>query len=116
MYFQIDLRLAPWEKPRPSNFPKTDPMAVLLPLYDSYAGSVRQAHMHDTRLNPILKPIEDLPANILLVIPGIDILVHEQLSFVERVKAELKASGLEHERAVEGVVFEKAFHGWFECK
>jgi hypothetical protein len=91
-------------------------MAVLLPLYDSYAGPVRQACMTDDRLHPILKPIEDLPRNILLIIPNIDILVHEELTFVERVKADLRAAGMEQDRDVEGVVFEEAFHGWFECE
>lgn len=89
-------------------------MAVLLPLYDSYAGPVRKAHMDDARMNPIIKPIDDLPANTLLIVPSIDILVHEELTFVERVKADIKAAGLENERTAEAVIFEKAFHGWFE--
>lgn len=63
-----------------------------------------------------MTPIEELPASILLIIAGIDVLVHEELSFVKRVKEELKAAGLEEGRTVMNVVFEKAFHGWFECK
>lgn len=113
---KIDLRLAPWEKPKSGNFPEKDPMAVLLPLYDSYAGPARQTYMQDARLNPVIKPVEDLPGRILLIVPGIDVLVHEELTFVERVKTELKDAGLEDERSVEAVIFQNAFHGWFECQ
>lgn len=67
-------------------------------------------------MSPAIKPIENLPANLLLIIPSIDILLHEELTFVERVKKEIRDAGLENERAVEGVTFEKAFHGWFECE
>lgn len=72
--------------------------------------------MQDARLSPIIKPLNDLPKNILLIVPAVDICVHEQLTFVERVKQEIEDEGLEGERSVEAVVLEKAFHGWFECK
>ena len=72
--------------------------------------------MDDARMNPILKRVEDLPGNILCIVAGIDIVTHEQLTFVERVKAELTASDQPRDRTVEVVIFESAFHGWFERK
>lgn len=111
---QIDLRLPPWEKPKPSNFPKKDPMAVLLPLYDAYAGPARRLNLRDTRMNPILKPIEDLPSRILLIVPTFDVLVHEQVSFIERVQADITNAGKEDRRTADAVLVDDAFHGWFE--
>lgn len=67
-------------------------------------------------MSPAIKSIHDLPADILLLVPAIDICTHEELTFVERVKADLQAAGVEDQRTVEAVVFGKAFHGWFERK
>jgi len=72
--------------------------------------------MDDARLSPILKSIKDLPDNILCVVAGIDIVTHEQLSFIERVKSELDSSDQPSDRTLEAVVFDNAFHGWFECE
>jgi hypothetical protein len=112
----VDLRLPPWEKPRPPNFPEKDPSKILLPLYDSYAGPVRSRTVNDSQLNPILADVEKLPQDMLLIIPAIDILVHEQLTFIERVKEDLKKRGEESNRRVEYKIFEKGFHGWLERK
>jgi len=52
---------------------------------------------------------------MLLIIPSIDILLVEQLTFVERVKANIEAKGDDgRPRRVEGMVFEDCFHGWLE--
>jgi hypothetical protein len=53
---------------------------------------------------------------MLLIIAGIDILLHEQLMFVERVKRDLAERGQDGKRRVEGKVFENGFHGWLERK
>ena len=116
----VDLRLPPQEKPRPldakgnDRSPKNDPMAALIPLMDSYAVRARKDHMNDARLSPILAKLETLPKDILLIVPAIDIAVHEQLTFVERIKAEIEADPnvKGKGRRAEAVVYENAFHGW----
>jgi acetyl esterase/lipase len=110
----MDLRIPPWEKPRPDNFPKNDPMSVFLPLYDSYAGPERSSNMSNPRLSPIVSEIENLPPRMLMVVPSIDILVHEQLTMAERVSREIKEKGLDEERSCEARIVEGAFHGWLE--
>lgn len=113
---QVDLRLPPWEKPKSGDYPKNDPFAFLRPLYDAYAGPPRAHTKDDSRLNPILKPFDEIPANILLIIPLIDILVKEQLTLIERLKNERDARGDASSRRFETIIFEKGFHGWLECK
>ncbi|KAK3380905.1 alpha/beta hydrolase fold-domain-containing protein [Podospora didyma] len=110
-----DLRLKPHEKPRPKTFPKKDPMAaVFAPLLDAYPAPVRGANMDNPRMSPILASIDRLPENMFVFVAGVDILVHEQTAFVERVKADLAkepgqtASG----RKVEMGFDEKGFHGY----
>ena len=49
--------------------------------------------MENPRLSPIVADIDTLPENMLLIIPAIDILLHEQLTFVERVKKDLLDRG-----------------------
>lgn len=115
-YAPIDLRLKPEEKPRPAKFPKRDPFSFLLPLYDAYAGPSRKENMRNPRLHPIIAEKNTLPKDILFIVPEIDILVHEQLTFVERLKREIEEAGEESERKVEARVVEKAFHGWIECE
>jgi hypothetical protein len=88
----------------------------LLPLYDAYAGPAREHTKDDPRLNPILKPFEETPTNILFIIPLIDILVKEQLTLIERLKSEQDARGGASSRRFETIIFEKGFHGWLECK
>lgn len=116
MSVQLELRMPPWEKPRPEDFPKSDPMSVFLPLFDSYAGPVRAKNMTNPRMSPILADVEKLPERMLLIVPALDILVHEQLSFVERVKKEINENGLDESegRSCEALYLEGAFHGWLE--
>jgi hypothetical protein len=108
----------PEEKPRPEDFPKHDPAAVLFPLIDAYGASGRTHHSNDPRLRPILAQLNTLPNDILLIVPSIDILVHEQLTFVERLEKDIAQNPIERERGrrVEALVIEKGFHGWIECR
>ncbi|KAF2108358.1 Alpha/Beta hydrolase protein [Lophiotrema nucula] len=112
----LDLRVPPSQKPKPPSFPKQDPSRFLMPLFDAYAAPVRPECDGDARLHPILARKEALPRDVLVVVAGIDILAHEQLSFVERVQGELEGEGNPEGRRVEARVFERAFHGWLECK
>ncbi|KAF2835185.1 alpha/beta-hydrolase [Patellaria atrata CBS 101060] len=114
-YAPVDLRVPPEKKPVPPGYPKIDPLRFLLPLYDSYAGQGNPREVTDSRLHPILADVETLPRNMLFIIPTIDIPLHEQLTFVERMKADLHKKGVkETERKVESIIFEKGFHGWLE--
>jgi len=115
-YSSVDMRFKPWEKPKPPGFPPKDPLAFLLPLFDSYPGPVRAENMSNPRLSPILGDMEDLPENILMVIPGIDILVHEQITFIQRLTEEAAGAPKETRRRFETFYDEKAFHGYLECK
>ncbi|GKT44472.1 lipase 2 [Colletotrichum spaethianum] len=89
-YAPVDLRPRPEDKPRPASFPRTDPMSFIQPLYDSYAAPSKAKDMDNPRMSPCLASEETLPENMLLVVAAIDILVQEQLMFVERVKKERK--------------------------
>lgn len=89
---------------------------MLMPLFDSYASGCEEGRNIDPRLSPIFRSAQDLPHELLLIIPAIDILLHEQLSFVERLKQEAKASADEHGGRIETMVFEKGFHGWLQGK
>ncbi len=123
-YGVMNLRLKAIEKPRPRNaagedrMPKNDPTAVLLPLMDAYVERARKDHMEDPRMNPMLAKLETLPKDVLLIVPAVDILVHEQLTFTERIKGEIEAdpNGKGNRRSFEAVVYEKGFHGWTECE
>ncbi|KAF2269158.1 alpha/beta-hydrolase [Lojkania enalia] len=109
----LDFRIKPEDKPKPSNFPAKDPLAFLVPLFDAYAGPARMQNLTNPRLNPIIADKNSLPRNVLLIVAGIDILMYEQLAFVERVRRECEEEG-DTERRVEAKVFEKGFHGWIE--
>ncbi len=113
-YAPIDLRLKPDEKPKPESFPAKDPLSFMLPLFDSYAGPVRDKERDNVRMSPILARLEDLPENMLLVIPGIDILVHEQTMFVDRLNEEKSKDPRQSSRRIEKLYLEKGFHGWLE--
>lgn len=76
----VDFRLPPWEKPVPPKFPKRDPLAFMMPLYDAYPGPGRVENFANERLHPTLSRKEDLPERVLLVIAGIDVLRDEQES------------------------------------
>jgi acetyl esterase/lipase len=119
-YAAVNLQLKPWEKPQglpPSaggvaREPVKDPMAFLLPLFDSYAGPVREREMENPRMSPFLGKVEDLPRDMMLVVPALDILVKEQLEFGERLKGEFQGKG----RRVETLYVEKGFHGYLGGK
>ncbi|KAF2159849.1 hypothetical protein M409DRAFT_60444 [Zasmidium cellare ATCC 36951] len=112
-YAPVDFRRAPWEKPHPPSMPKNDPMKVFLPLMDVYAGGdVRKRAADDERLHPILRRIDELPANLLHVVPGIDVIVEEQMAFVERVREDFEWEG--KGRRAEVKFFKEVFHGWLE--
>jgi acetyl esterase/lipase len=111
----VDFRLRPEEKPKPLDFPKKDPTAFLLPLFDSYAGPARRDNLENPRLNTIIADKGMLPNDMFFVAAGIDILLHEQLNFVQRVKDELQSERNDEQR-IEVLVEEKGFHGWLECK
>lgn len=69
-------------------------------------------------MSPAIASIETLPENMLLVVPGTDILVHEQLTFVERVRDEIAHHPrMSHAgRRVEALFVEKGFHGYLGCE
>lgn len=113
-YAAIDMRIPPWEKPHPDSMPKWDPASVFLPLYDTYARLAGPEHLQDPRLSPVLMDVGKVPYDVLMVIPGIDILVHEQEVFVDRVRRESEARDLE--KRIEVLKIEEAFHGWMECE
>lgn len=117
---KVDLRIRPSQKPRPAGFPKHDPLSWVEPLFDAYAGGserLQALRNADSRLSPILKPLDDLPENVLLIVAGIDILQHEQLSFIQRLNEDLASVGATQKaRRFECIVFEKGFHGWLERK
>lgn len=72
--------------------------------------------MNDPSLNPILKPLGDMPENVLFIVPLIDIVVKEQLQFIERLNSELRNGDGNADRRFETMIFEKGFHGWLECE
>ncbi|OQN98053.1 hypothetical protein B0A48_15885 [Cryoendolithus antarcticus] len=112
----IDLRSPPDTKPKPASFPKSDPSAWLLPLFDAYAMPARAPGGSDARLNPILKHIDALPRDMLFINAGIDILLAEQLAFVSRVQRDLEIDGsvTGRQRRIVARTFDKGFHGWLE--
>lgn len=114
MVSQIDFRAPPWEKPKPLNFPTKDPLRFLMPLFDAYAGPVRERTGTDERLNIIFKDIDEIPRNVLFIVAGIDIVAHEALTFIENVKSELQTRNGGGDRRLEAMVFDKGFHGWLE--
>jgi acetyl esterase/lipase len=112
---QIDLRTPSAEKPKPPNFPSKDPLEFLMPLFDAYAQPARAENMDNPRYAPVLSDIDMLPDKMLLIVAGIDILAHEQLTFVERVKKDITDRGQDGKKRIECKVYDKGFHGWLEC-
>lgn len=110
----MDLRISPGQKPRPEGMPKRDPLAVLFPLFDSYAEPARARHLEDPRLSPLLAKRETLPGRIFLGVAGVDILLAEQMEFIGRVNEEDRREG---KRPRVEVYTEKDWsHGYLECK
>jgi acetyl esterase/lipase len=115
-YASIDLRPKPSEKPRPEGFPTKDPLSFMVPLYDSYAASRRSENMENPRLNPIFADLDKLPEHMLFIIPTMDILVHEQLTLLQRLKNEAETKPGNEGRRIEAKYFEGQFHGWDQRK
>lgn len=112
----LNLRLKPEEKLKPLNYPSRDPLSWMMSLYDSYAGPNRKRDWDDARLNTVVARKDTLPADMFFVVAGIDILAHEQLTFVERLRGELEKEEGSEDRRIEARVWEKGFHGWLECE
>lgn len=115
-YAPVDLRTPANLKPRPASFPTRDPAALILPLADAYCGrdgAARERNRGGARLHPILARLEDLPERMLFVVPTIDVILHEQLVFVERLKREIEERG-EEGRVVKSLIMEGQLHGWVE--
>lgn len=113
-YSPVDLRPAPWEKPKIDGIDK-NPMDFLLPLYESYAGPSKATMGDSPRMNPTLAKLETLPPKMLFVVARIDILPKEILEFVERIKAESEAKG-ETGRKISSLWMEDVFHGFLDGK
>ncbi|KAK2731417.1 hypothetical protein FQN55_004696 [Onygenales sp. PD_40] len=121
-YPVVDLRIPPWEKPKPAAFPKNDPLAYLMPLFDAYAHSSRGHNLDSPTMNPILADIRRLPSKMLFLIPGVDILVHETTTFVERLQRQAtiinSQNGWEEDSVegykIESILFNDQIHGWLE--
>lgn len=56
---------------------------------DAYAGPERVKNIANPLLHPILADIEDLPHNMMIVGGKVDILLHEQMTFVKRLEEEV---------------------------
>ncbi|EEH05596.1 conserved hypothetical protein [Histoplasma capsulatum G186AR] len=119
----VDLRIPPWEKPRPPGFPKSDPLAFIVPLFDVYAESARSRRSDDPLLNPILADIRTLPRKMLFIIAGADILLHEVTTFVDRLKKDAVVLNSQRDSSadsdstsyeIEGMVFDNMLHGWLD--
>jgi acetyl esterase/lipase len=95
---------------------KKDPLAFLMPLYDAYPGPVRAQNMENPRMSPAIASLETLPEDMLIVVAALDIVVHEQLTFVERLKEEIARDPKHAGRRVEALYIDKAFHGYLTCK
>ncbi|KAK6509777.1 hypothetical protein TWF481_004507 [Arthrobotrys musiformis] len=106
----VDLRIPPWEKPKPSGFPASNPIAFLEPVFDSYAGPLRPKYTDDPRLNIILAAADKLPRDMLFIVPEVDILLREETDLIERLKKETEGT----DRIVEAVFYEGELHGFPE--
>ena len=92
-------------------------MALFLPLFDAYAANARTEDRDDARLSPFLMNAKQIPKDVLLVVSGRDILVHEQVEFVKKVLEEIKDMGQEgNDRRIEEMYLDNAFHGFLERK
>lgn len=91
-------------------------MSAILPLIDSYVAPMRTQTLSNSRLHPILSPLDILPTRILLITGTMDILINEQRAFVQRVQKEIEERGLDQQRTIKILEFEGAIHGWLECK
>ncbi|KAI9367170.1 Alpha/Beta hydrolase protein [Aspergillus egyptiacus] len=122
-YGVADLRLPPWQKPKPDGYPTKDHLAFLQPLFDAYAGPNRVRDMENPLLHPTLARIETLPRNMMFVVESADILYEEPVAMTRRLEEEAKAinpGGRLPEQpdgeatVVRTNVFEGQIHGWSE--
>lgn len=114
-YAPVDLRIHPRQKPRSGGLPSRDPMAFMLDLYDAYAGPARRTKVDNPRMSPILAKVDELPLRMLFVVAGVDIVVAEQMSMVNRLQEDMDREPERlQSRSVEMLYLEKAFHGWLE--
>lgn len=118
-YAVVDQRVSPWQKQRPEKMPSpnSDPMRWLMPLFDSYPSKARRDHLDDPRLSPVLAKRETMPDRMLMVIPMVDILVAEQIEFVQSMREQHVKSGRDSdgdEEWLQVVEEEEAFHGYLE--
>jgi len=114
-YAPVNFRQRPEEKPVPRNYPKKDPLSFLMPMFDAYAGPNRARDWENPRLNTCIADTKTLPEDMLFIVAGIDVLMHEQLTFIERTRSEIKAEA-NTDRSAEARVWDKGFHGWLECE
>ncbi|KAI0014452.1 Alpha/Beta hydrolase protein [Xylariaceae sp. FL0662B] len=112
-YAPVDVRPFPGDKPRPAKFPKRDPLWFMQRLYHSYATLAKRSDWDSPRMNPTLAKVETLPPRMLFVVAAIDILVKEQLDFIERVTVEDEAAGRKDKR-IDTMYVEDGFHGYLE--
>lgn len=63
-------------------------------------------------MNPTLASVQDLPKEMLFVIPTVDILLDEQLEMIDRLQQEIEATQQGAERGVKKAIFEGQWHGW----
>ncbi|KAK5737324.1 hypothetical protein LTR17_006741 [Elasticomyces elasticus] len=109
LFAPVDLRVPPWQKRKPTGFPRFDITFSLQPLFDLYASEARKAgHAEDSRLSPILADSGKLPHDILMVVPTMDILLDEQLAFAEKLR---QCKG----KRVDVRLFEGQLHGFIDC-
>jgi acetyl esterase/lipase len=115
-YAVVDQRISPWQKPKSEKMPKSDPTAVLMPLFDAYPAAARKDHLNDPRLNPILAHRDTMPDRMLMVVAAIDILVAEQMEFVDRMRKQHTAGAQSDANGdwLQVVVEEEGFHGYLE--
>jgi acetyl esterase/lipase len=87
-----------------------------MPLFDAYAAAARAENLDNPRLNPIVASLDTLPENMLFIGGTIDILLHEQLTFIEKLKGEVAQNGKYAGRRVESLMFDGQIHGFLECE
>jgi alpha/beta hydrolase fold len=87
-----------------------------MPLFDAYASAARVANLDNPRLNPIVASLDTLPENMLFIVPTLDILLHEQLTFIERLKGEAAKNVNYAGRRIESLMFDGQIHGFLECE
>ncbi|KAK3639741.1 hypothetical protein LTR56_012318 [Elasticomyces elasticus] len=108
LFTPVDLRIPPWQKRKPAGFPRFDITFPLQTLFDLYASQAREAgYAEDPRLSPTLADPGELPDDILMIVPTLDILLDEQLAFAEKLRQC-------EDKGVELKLFEGQLHGFID--